>query len=158
VHGALNAAALGLYAMSWRDRRRGRQARGRLLSTVGFGAATCSAYLGGTLVYRHRVGVDHADEHLEPRDFVPVLAADALEEDVPRRMPYGEGWVYRDAIVCPWHGSQFDLPSGLPVRGPATAPLPCFETRVRDGQVEVRRVPPVRSADPGAVLGAGGSR
>ncbi|GAA2106923.1 hypothetical protein GCM10009841_26530 [Microlunatus panaciterrae] len=40
-------------------------------------------------------------------------------------------------VVCPWHGSVFSLRSGDVVHGPATAPQPSFETRVRDGLVEI---------------------
>ena len=41
-------------------------------------------------------------------------------------------------VVCPWHGSTFRLSDGGVVHGPATAPMPRFETRVIDGEVEVR--------------------
>jgi nitrite reductase/ring-hydroxylating ferredoxin subunit/uncharacterized membrane protein len=41
-------------------------------------------------------------------------------------------------VTCPCHGSTFLLEDGTIVRGPATAPQPAFETRVRDGKVEVR--------------------
>jgi nitrite reductase/ring-hydroxylating ferredoxin subunit/uncharacterized membrane protein len=41
-------------------------------------------------------------------------------------------------VVCPWHGSTFRLADGSVRRGPATAPVPAFETRVSDGRVEVR--------------------
>jgi nitrite reductase/ring-hydroxylating ferredoxin subunit/uncharacterized membrane protein len=41
-------------------------------------------------------------------------------------------------VVCPWHQSTFSLSTGAVVHGPATAPQPCFQTRVVDGAVEVR--------------------
>ncbi|MFE3451327.1 Rieske 2Fe-2S domain-containing protein [Nonomuraea sp. NPDC059194] len=42
-------------------------------------------------------------------------------------------------VVCPWHGSTFRLVDGSVAHGPATAPAPTFETRVReDGTVQVR--------------------
>jgi nitrite reductase/ring-hydroxylating ferredoxin subunit/uncharacterized membrane protein len=41
-------------------------------------------------------------------------------------------------ITCPWHGSVFRLDDGSVVHGPATAPLPGFESRVVDGVVEAR--------------------
>jgi nitrite reductase/ring-hydroxylating ferredoxin subunit len=40
-------------------------------------------------------------------------------------------------VVCPWHGSTFQLSDGAVVHGPATAPMPHFQTRVVDGSVEV---------------------
>lgn len=42
-------------------------------------------------------------------------------------------------VVCPWHGSTFRLADGTVRHGPATAPAPTFETRVRrDGTLQVR--------------------
>jgi nitrite reductase/ring-hydroxylating ferredoxin subunit/uncharacterized membrane protein len=40
-------------------------------------------------------------------------------------------------VVCPWHGSTFRLSDGGVVHGPATAPVPCLDSRVVDGTVEV---------------------
>jgi nitrite reductase/ring-hydroxylating ferredoxin subunit/uncharacterized membrane protein len=45
-------------------------------------------------------------------------------------------------IVCPWHASRFSLADGAVLGGPASVPEPVYETRVRDEQVEVRRVEP----------------
>jgi nitrite reductase/ring-hydroxylating ferredoxin subunit/uncharacterized membrane protein len=42
-------------------------------------------------------------------------------------------------VECPWHASQFNLMDGSVCQGPATAPMNRFETRVRQGNVEVRR-------------------
>ncbi len=44
------------------------------------------------------------------------------------------------SITCPWHGSVFRIADGSVVHGPATAPLPRFETRTVDGVVEARVV------------------
>ena len=43
-----------------------------------------------------------------------------------------------DCVQCPWHASQFSMRTGSVVQGPATAPAPVFEARIRDGRVEVR--------------------
>jgi nitrite reductase/ring-hydroxylating ferredoxin subunit/uncharacterized membrane protein len=43
-------------------------------------------------------------------------------------------------IVCPWHASRFSLADGAVLGGPASVPQPAYETRIRDEQVEVRRV------------------
>lgn len=173
THGVLNASALGLYLVSWRDRRRGRHARGRGTGLLGYLLASTAGFLGGDLVFRHRVGVDRSETSLEPREFVPVMIAAELASDEPRRVnhqgvtvvlvrrgphvyavgeqcshlaaPMSEGWLYRGDLVCPWHGSCFDLESGAPVNGPATAPLACYETRIRDGHIEIRRQPHVEA-------------
>lgn len=186
VHGVVNAAALGLQVLSWRDRGRGRIGRARLTGGAGYAAVLAGAYLGGNLVFRHRIGVSHADDQLEPREFVPVLRDDDLEADLPRRVeadgvalvlvrsggevaavgqhcahlgaPMSEGWVHRGQLVCPWHGSRFRLDDGEPASGPATAPLASYDVRVRDGWIEVRRAPRVRTATPGSTVSAGGTR
>lgn len=56
----------------------------------------------------------------------------------------------RDCIVCPWHSSAFDLVDGSVVHGPAVAPQPVFDVRLRDTtvQVRVRELPGVAAADP----------
>jgi nitrite reductase/ring-hydroxylating ferredoxin subunit len=125
-----------------------------------------SAYLGGRLVYQHRIGVDHADRR-RPEGFTRAVRADELREGQPRRAevegvaivlvrrgdrihalgercshlggPLSEGHVQDGSIVCPWHGSRFALEDGRVLDGPATIPQPCLETRVREGYVEVRR-------------------
>ncbi len=38
-------------------------------------------------------------------------------------------------IICPCHGSHFDLATGEPVAGPARAPLPPIAVDVRNGDV-----------------------
>lgn len=43
----------------------------------------------------------------------------------------------RDTVVCPCHGSAFDLRTGEPLRGPAVDPVPVFRARVQDGWIEV---------------------
>ncbi|RJL20412.1 DUF2231 domain-containing protein [Bailinhaonella thermotolerans] len=44
-------------------------------------------------------------------------------------------------VVCPWHGSTFNVEDGSVVHGPATARQPAFESRVRaDGLVQVRPI------------------
>jgi len=168
AHAALNTVALGLYTGSLVVRRRGSRGAGRSLAVAGFGMVMASAWLGGRLVYRERVGVDHAQRE-EPEGFLRALRESELREGQPVRAeidglrvvlvkrngrvyaigercshlggPLAEGEVRDDSIVCPWHGSRFALADGRVLDGPATMPQPCFETRVRDGFVEVRRRP-----------------
>jgi nitrite reductase/ring-hydroxylating ferredoxin subunit/uncharacterized membrane protein len=166
AHAALNTTALGLYTSSLLLRRRGAREAGHTLAGVGFGVLVAAAYLGGRLVYRDRIGVDHAQrEGLE--DFTRVVREAELREGQPRRAdvngvrvvlvrhrgrihalgevcahlggPLAEGEVRDASLVCPWHGSRFALEDGRVLDGPATQPQPCFETRVREGHVEVRR-------------------
>ena len=175
IHATLNTTALALTLGSLALRRRGRRRAGRALSGAGWMTLVAGAHLGGHMVYRRRVGSDQADRSPEPRGFLPVIAADALEEDRPRRVgvwddaaraeigvvlirhrgavhamgsrcshmggPLDEGWVQHGGLVCPWHGSRYCLASGRVLDGPSTAPQPRYEVRLRDGQVEIRRVP-----------------
>jgi nitrite reductase/ring-hydroxylating ferredoxin subunit len=55
--------------------------------------------------------------------------------------PLAEGKLLEGNTVveCPWHASQFNMADGRVCRGPASAPINVFETRIRDGNVEVRR-------------------
>ncbi|HYH62985.1 MAG TPA: Rieske (2Fe-2S) protein, partial [Solirubrobacterales bacterium] len=49
------------------------------------------------------------------------------------------GEVSGDEIECTCHGSRFSLADGTLLRGPATQPQPAFETREREGTLEIRR-------------------
>jgi nitrite reductase/ring-hydroxylating ferredoxin subunit/uncharacterized membrane protein len=166
AHAALNTVALGLYTGSWLLRRRGARGAGRTLAGAGFGVLIAAAHLGGRLVYHDRVGVDHAQRE-GPEGFARAVREAELREGQPQRAvidgvrivlvrrqgrvhalgevcahlggPLAEGALREDALVCPWHGSRFALQDGRVLDGPATLPQPCFETRVRDGYVEVRR-------------------
>jgi nitrite reductase/ring-hydroxylating ferredoxin subunit/uncharacterized membrane protein len=167
VHATLNSTALGLYTWSLADRTRGRDRRARLSAAAGFLVTLAGAHLGGVLAYRHGLGTDHAHRSPEPRRFTPVAAEADLVDGGPLGVdvqgvpvvlvaqdgavravggrcphlggPLGEGWLHRGELVCPWHGSRFDLGTGEPTQGPSTASLPCYETRLREGRVEVRR-------------------
>jgi nitrite reductase/ring-hydroxylating ferredoxin subunit len=43
-------------------------------------------------------------------------------------------------IVCPWHASEFRVSDGCVVHGPATAPVPRFESRVVGDELQARVV------------------
>lgn len=50
--------------------------------------------------------------------------------------PLAEGWVEGDAVVCPWHGFDFDLASGA-CRGADDLSIGVYPTRITQGVVEV---------------------
>jgi nitrite reductase/ring-hydroxylating ferredoxin subunit len=54
--------------------------------------------------------------------------------------PLAEGDREGDTVVCPWHKSRFDLCTGEVIDGPAVFPQPRYETRVREGTIEVKKV------------------
>jgi nitrite reductase/ring-hydroxylating ferredoxin subunit len=51
-------------------------------------------------------------------------------------------------VTCPWHASVFRVRDGEVVHGPATAPVPGFESRVEGGvlQVRVRTLPGIEAS------------
>jgi nitrite reductase/ring-hydroxylating ferredoxin subunit len=54
--------------------------------------------------------------------------------------PLAEGKLVDESCVeCPWHGSHFSMEDGRVRQGPATVPAHAFETRIRNGKIEVRR-------------------
>ena len=40
-------------------------------------------------------------------------------------------------MVCPRHGSRFDLETGIPMTLPAFLPVPTYPVSIRDGMVVV---------------------
>jgi nitrite reductase/ring-hydroxylating ferredoxin subunit len=52
--------------------------------------------------------------------------------------PLDQGKIRDGCVQCPWHDSVFALRDGRIVHGPATQPQASFETRVRDGRIEIR--------------------
>jgi nitrite reductase/ring-hydroxylating ferredoxin subunit len=166
VHGMLNLTAAALYAASLAKRGNGDRTAGRVLSYTGFAVAMFSAYLGGKLVYSKQIGVTHALAEHKPKDFTRVLAESELRENEMRRVevagarvllarrsgaiyaigevcahlggPLAEGKLEGDIVECPWHGSRYSIVDGSVVNGPSVHPQPCYETRIRDGQIEVR--------------------
>jgi nitrite reductase/ring-hydroxylating ferredoxin subunit len=52
--------------------------------------------------------------------------------------PLAEGGLVDECLECPWHGSRFRLTDGSVRRGPSAYRQPYLETRVMDGQIELR--------------------
>jgi nitrite reductase/ring-hydroxylating ferredoxin subunit len=157
-----------LYITSWLDRRRGRHRRGIVTSALGYGVTVGASYLGGALVFDSGIGIDQFGNRLRTPEWRPVLPVESLKNGKPQRVevdglglvlcrtgnngeiaafgefcphlaaPMSDGWVDRGRLVCPWHGSRFDLCSGEVLRGPSAAPLPRYHTRIIEGIIEVR--------------------
>ncbi len=168
LHGLLNVGATTLYATSLVLRRSNRRSAGRGFAMLGYAVSSAAAYLGGHLVFSEQIGVNHAAAQEMPKEFVPVLADAELREGEMKRVdargvpvllvrregavcalantcshlggPLSEGKLEGNVVQCPWHGSRFNVKDGSVVDGPATFPQPCFESRVREGQIEVRSI------------------
>lgn len=164
VHAGANYMSLGLQVASYVARRRGRRAKGKVLSGLALGISSFSAYLGGHMSYVQGVGVNHPTGTIRPGwrsarrldDLVEGTpsgaSVDGLDVVLVRRGadvaslagacihaggPLADGTVEDGCIVCPWHGSRFDVDDGHVVRGPATTPQPTHATRILDGVIEV---------------------
>ncbi len=169
VHALANATAIGLYTASLAARVSGARGSGRLLGLAGAGVLGMGGYLGGHLAHAKGVGVNEtAFEHV-PSDWTATVDEAEVEEGRPvaadaggvavmvvrhqgriysvsdrcshRGGPLHEGSVEDGCVTCPWHGSVFRLEDGSVDRGPASAPQPAHDVRVREGKVEVRARP-----------------
>ena len=165
VHGITNISAVLLQTASLVLRGLGARRTARIISGATYGALFISAYLGGELVGRYRLGVNRAPGRQELPGFVPVMAEADLPENQLRRVevngvpvllvrqgdriyamhetcthmggPLSRGAVVDGAVQCPWHASRFALDDGHVVAGPAAFAEQCLATRVRNGQIEV---------------------
>ena len=48
-----------------------------------------------------------------------------------------DGYFDRHIIECPLHQGAFDVRNGKPISTPATRPMKTFETRLKDGMVQI---------------------
>jgi nitrite reductase/ring-hydroxylating ferredoxin subunit len=167
VHAVSNFTAASLFAASWLARRRGDHGRGKALALAAGAAMGGGAYLGGHLTLAEGVGVDHTVFEDGPEDWTALLddaelpdgrmrcvEADGTAVMVARNGgvlyalsnhcshrggPLHEGTLEGTHVSCPWHDSVFDLRDGALIHGPAAYPQPAWDTRVREGRIEVRR-------------------
>lgn len=168
VHALVNTAGLTLNVLSLAARRGGMRKTGRLLSMAAYGGSLFAAHLGGHLSFGLGVRVNRTAFESPRDRYAPVcdesdlnggkLVGVELEGEavvVSRSEESGEvcaisatcshlggpldqGKRDGDTVVCPWHGSRFDLCSGEVRGGPAVYPQPRYEARLRSGKVEIR--------------------
>ena len=162
MHAALNTTALSLYLASLAARARGRRHGGKALSLAGLGVLLGGAYLGGHLSFGTGVDVNRTAWE----QWTPVLADTELADGQLRKVdaggvpvllyrtagtvyaldstcsymggPLEEGTISDGCVICPWHGSTFRFADGSIVRGPASTPEPCYQTRIQEEHIEVR--------------------
>jgi nitrite reductase/ring-hydroxylating ferredoxin subunit/uncharacterized membrane protein len=158
-HLVVNVTALAAYAAGWlfRDLRSWEPGLGTLvLEAAGILCVTAGGWLGGTLVYRNQIGVDHRyagagkwrEQAIDagPGGDMVVALGDELKVNQMKLLHIGgrrlvlarteTGYVAFDdrcthrggsladgtlacgTVTCPWHGSQFDVQSGMVKAGP----------------------------------------
>ncbi len=179
-HGLVNVSALSLFAVSWVFRDLDTLFPSLwtlLLETAGVALVTWGGWMGGTLVYRNQIGVDHRyaragkwkEQEVKARPGQPVVVAssDELEVDQMKllRLDNGKrlvlarterGYVAFDdrcthrggslaggmmtcgTVLCPWHGSEFDVDHDGSVKaGPAEKSIGTYRVELIDGEVRL---------------------
>jgi nitrite reductase/ring-hydroxylating ferredoxin subunit/uncharacterized membrane protein len=167
-HGLLNVGGLLLNLLSSSRRRAGKRGAGRCLSATASSLLLLSAWLGGKLVFEQKVGINKIPQLKGGQDWKPVAREGDLQENTPKRVeaegdpamicrcgaqthalgavcgheggPLDEGEVKGNQVTCPWHHSVYDLRNGRVVHGPSTYATSVYETRIQDGNVEIRRI------------------
>lgn len=168
LHGLLNGSITLLNLTSGILRLMGKRKPAVALSTTAYLTSLFTAYLGGDLSYAKGIGVNHVAFEGGSDDFVPVMNAQDLADGKLTRVdvagipavllrqgraiyaiaatcshlggPLDEGTVRDGVVQCPWHGSCFRMTDGSIVNGPATYAQPTFAVRVRNGNIELRRL------------------
>ena len=168
AHGLLNTLVIVVYLVSFILRVAG-GSRGLaiLLAYVGYLLLLTAAFLGGDLVFSFGTGVNHHAWQEVPTKFTKVLLEGQLTDgilvkgmagDTPILLykkgdtvcaisetcshaggPLSEGELEGNLVQCPWHASRFDVCTGQVKGGPATISQVRYETRIQNGQIEVRR-------------------
>ncbi len=167
VHALLNVAGLALNATSLAQRVRGNRGAGRALSAAALAISGTAAHLGGELSFGLGVRVNQTFAGAQPSEFAAVadeadldgldlktVTVDGTDVLLARSQggelcaiantcshlggPLGDGARDGDVVVCPWHGSRFDLCSGAVIEGPAVFAQPRYEVRINDGTIELR--------------------
>jgi nitrite reductase/ring-hydroxylating ferredoxin subunit/uncharacterized membrane protein len=168
AHGLLNTVVIVVYLVSLIIRvTHGSRGVAIVLALIGYGIVITAAFLGGDLVFSIGTGVNHHAWQEVPTKFTRVMLEGQLTDnmlikamagDTPILLykrgntvcaisetcshaggPLSEGEVDGNVVQCPWHGSRFDICTGLVKGGPATISQVRYETRIQNGQIEVRR-------------------
>src|SRR6266567_2944495 len=139
-----------------------------LIGFVGLVSVIYAAYLGGDMVFTRGTAVNHTAWEAGSEDYEAVMRLSNVEENKLYRVtaagvpvvllrqdlqfyalsatcphaggPLDEGKLDGDVVECPWHGSRFCMRDGRVLTGPATVNAPRYDVRVRNGQVEIKRI------------------
>jgi nitrite reductase/ring-hydroxylating ferredoxin subunit/uncharacterized membrane protein len=176
-HMIVNLLAVALVAIAWVMRRDmvGPSTSILALELVALALLVAGGWMGGVLVSRNQISVDHRyanagkwkEQTVEARAGTPAAVAtvDELKVDqmkllrvADRRIVLArteQGYVAFDdrcphrggslaggsmmcgTVQCPWHGSQFDVRSGVVKAGPADRGIATYRVELRDQKLFV---------------------
>jgi nitrite reductase/ring-hydroxylating ferredoxin subunit/uncharacterized membrane protein len=167
LHGLMMTTSVMAYTGSLISRLAGNRSNGVALANIGYAVMAAGAYLGGEEVFDIGYPINHTAFIHGPGDFTQVMAENDLEPDTPTKAQVGNttillvkqddriyalddtcvhagcslsgGHLDGRSIVCPCHGSQYDLQDGSVINGPATMPEPHYDVRVQNGVIEVKQ-------------------
>jgi nitrite reductase/ring-hydroxylating ferredoxin subunit/uncharacterized membrane protein len=166
LHGLTMIASFVTYSAALVARLSGSRSSGVALANTGYALAAIGAYFGGDEVYDVGYGINRTAFRHGPSEYVPVMPETDLKDNTPIKGTAGDvtvvlvkqgseiyalddvcvhagcslagGQVQGRSIICPCHGSQYDLADGSVLNGPATMPEPHYDVRVLGGTIEVR--------------------
>jgi nitrite reductase/ring-hydroxylating ferredoxin subunit/uncharacterized membrane protein len=166
LHGVTMVSSVLAYTGSLVARLSGSRTAGVVLANTGYALMSAGAYLGGDQVYDLGYGVNHTAFEHGPGKYTAVMPETDLQDGKPAKADAGGapvllvkqggdiyalsdtcvhagcslagGTVEDRTIICPCHGSQYDLRDGRVINGPATMPQPDYDVRVTGGQIEVK--------------------
>lgn len=161
---------LNLCSLAARARagKRGNRGFARALSFSGFAVSGLAAYVAGELIYNLGQSINRNAWTEGPKKFTDVASLDELTPDKMQHFEVGgndvivvshddgvhvmggicshagcplwKGKLEGHTITCQCHGSEFDITDGSIIHGPATAPMPTYESRKYDGRLQIRAV------------------
>ena len=173
-HGLINLLNVFLFCFAVYYRNRGDANLYVVVAVeaVGIVLLSIAGWMGGTLVHRNQIGVDHRyanagkwnEAYLEQtKGAIEVAGLDELKVNAlkllhvdDKRIALGrteKGYVafsdhctHRGAsladgvlicgtVQCPWHGSHFDVETGVVKAGPANENIETYKIEIREGKV-----------------------
>jgi nitrite reductase/ring-hydroxylating ferredoxin subunit/uncharacterized membrane protein len=176
AHALLNVAGLTFNLGSLGLRMGGRRNRGlaRTLSAGGYAITSLAAYVAGELVYNLGTSMSRNAFVESPKKLTDIVDIKEIEEGKMQKFTasgnpvvvvkhedgihaFGgtcshlgcslwKGKLEGHILTCQCHGSQFDITDGHLVHGPATAPIPSYETLEQIGRLMVRLKQPEQPA------------
>ncbi len=53
--------------------------------------------------------------------------------------PLGEGELAGDAVICPWHGGEFNVKTGEVLGPPPSRPIPTYQVQVEGDDINIAK-------------------